>query len=80
MRFEAFIHNDDVTSFHVAIQGTQKVVVMGFHNFKNEELIKRRRVGQKMDAMGEKFKDEKNGVIIETCFVYCQKLYLFSKF
>ncbi len=41
MKFEVFIHNDDVTCFHVVMQGTQKVVVMGRHNFKDEALIKR---------------------------------------
>jgi hypothetical protein len=33
--------------------------VMGRHNFKDETLIKRQRVGWKMNAMGGKFKDEK---------------------
>jgi hypothetical protein len=41
MRYEAFIHNDEVTCFHVAIRGTQKMVVMGHNNFKDEALIKR---------------------------------------
>jgi hypothetical protein len=41
MKYEAFIHNDDVTCFHVVVQGTQKVVVMGHHNFEDEVLIKR---------------------------------------
>jgi hypothetical protein len=59
MKFEMFIHNDDVTCFHVALWGTQKVVVMGCHNFKDETLIKGWQVGQKMNAMGRKFKDEK---------------------
>jgi len=29
MKFEAFIHNDDAKCFHVAIQGTHKMVMMG---------------------------------------------------
>jgi hypothetical protein len=31
---KAFIHNDDIMCFHMDVQGTQKVVVMGCHNFK----------------------------------------------
>jgi hypothetical protein len=41
MKSKAFIHNDDVTWFHVVVQGTQKVVVMGRHNFEDEVLVKR---------------------------------------
>jgi hypothetical protein len=41
MKYEAFIHNNDVMRFHVAIQGTQKVIVMGHHNFKDEALIEK---------------------------------------
>jgi hypothetical protein len=44
----------------VAIQGTQKVVVMGCHNFKDEGLIKRQWAGQNMNGTGGKFKDENN--------------------
>jgi hypothetical protein len=39
MRFEAFIHNDDVMCFHMVVQSTQKMVVMGCHNFEDEPLI-----------------------------------------
>jgi hypothetical protein len=35
MRSEVFIHNDDVMCFHMALQGAQKVVVIGCHNFKD---------------------------------------------
>ncbi len=35
------IHNNDVTCFHVDVKGTQKVVVIGRHNFEDEVLIKR---------------------------------------
>jgi hypothetical protein len=31
---------------------------MGHHNFNDEVLVKRWQVGQKMNGMGEKFKDE----------------------
>jgi hypothetical protein len=41
MRFETFIHNDDVTCFHATIQGTQKMIVLDCHNFKDEALVKR---------------------------------------
>jgi hypothetical protein len=35
MKFEAFIHNDEVASLHMVVQGTQKVIVMDRHNFKD---------------------------------------------
>jgi hypothetical protein len=38
MRFEVFIHSDDVLCFHVDVQGTQKVIVIGHHNSKDEVL------------------------------------------
>ncbi len=41
MTFEAFIHNDEVTCFHVVVLGTQKVIVMGRYNFKDEALTQR---------------------------------------
>jgi hypothetical protein len=44
---------------------------MGHHNFEDELLIKRWRVGQKMNAMGEKLKDEKKEVIVKFCFICC---------
>jgi hypothetical protein len=47
MKTKAFIHNDEVTCFHMAVQGTQKVIVMGHHNFKDSELNKRWRATQK---------------------------------
>jgi hypothetical protein len=59
MKYVMFIHNDDVKCFHVAIQGTHKLVVMGCINFKDHALIKRRWVDEKMNVMGEMFKDEK---------------------
>jgi hypothetical protein len=41
MKFKALIHNDEVTCFQIVVQGTQKMVVMGYHNFKDEALIKK---------------------------------------
>jgi hypothetical protein len=41
MRSEALIHNEVVTCFHVALQGTQKMIMMDHHNFKDETLIKK---------------------------------------
>jgi hypothetical protein len=58
MIVEAFIHNDEVTCFHVAIQGTQKVIMMGHHNFKDSELSKRRWATQKINKIGKKLMDE----------------------
>jgi len=59
MKFVAFIHNDDVECFHVVVQGTHKLVVMGHINFEDHALIKRCQVGKKMNVMGRTFKDEK---------------------
>ncbi len=58
MRYEVIIHNNDVTCFHVDVKGTQKVVVIGRHNFEDEVLIKRWLACQKMNEMSGKFKDE----------------------
>jgi hypothetical protein len=41
MKFVTFTHNDDVKSFHVAVQGTHKLVAMGRINFEDHTLIKR---------------------------------------
>jgi hypothetical protein len=59
MKFVAFIHNDDVECFHVVVQGTHKLVVMGHINFEDHALIKTWQVGKKMNVMGGTFKDEK---------------------
>jgi hypothetical protein len=37
---------------------TQKVIVVDHHNFKDEALIKRQQLAQKMNEMGGKLKDE----------------------
>ncbi len=49
----------------MAIQGTHKIVVISCINFKDHALIKRWHACKKMNAMGGRFKDEKNGVIIK---------------
>jgi len=59
MKFVTFTHNDDVKSFHVAVQGAHKLVVMGHINFEDHTLIKRRRVDEKMNVTGGTFKDLK---------------------
>jgi hypothetical protein len=41
MKFATFIHNDDAKCFHVAIQGTNELVMMGYINFEDHALIKR---------------------------------------
>jgi hypothetical protein len=43
----------------MVIQGTQKMVMMGRINFKDQALIKRWRASRKMNVMGRKFKGEK---------------------
>ncbi len=58
MKSKVFIHNDDVKCFHVAIQGTQKMVVMGRNNVEDEVLIKIWWASQKMNEMNKKLKDE----------------------
>ncbi len=65
MKFAAFIHNDDTKCFHVAVQGTHKLIMVGRINSKDHALIKRQWVGKKMNVIGGKFKDEKKGVIVK---------------
>ncbi len=60
MKFATFIHNDDVKCFHVVVQATHKLVVMGRINFKDHVLMKRRQENEKMNVTSEMFKDEKN--------------------
>jgi hypothetical protein len=66
MKSTMFIHNDDVKRLHVVVQGTHKLVEMGHINFEDHVLTKRQHVGKKMNVMDEMFKDEKNGVIVES--------------
>jgi hypothetical protein len=74
MKYEAFIHNGNVKCLHVAIQGTLKMVVMGCINFENQSLIKRWQANEKMNAMGGKFKNEKNDITIESGFHFLPKV------
>jgi hypothetical protein len=41
MKSMKFTHNDDAKCFHMVVQGTHKLVVMGHINFKDHALIKR---------------------------------------
>jgi hypothetical protein len=41
IKFMIFIHNDNVKCFHVVVQETHKLVMMGCINFENHMLIKR---------------------------------------
>ncbi len=59
MKFALFIHNDDVKCFHMVVQGTHKLVMMGRVNFKDHALIKRQRANEKMNLTGGMLKDEK---------------------
>jgi hypothetical protein len=43
----------------MAIQRTQKMVMMGHINFEDQALIKRQQVGKKMNTTSEKLKDKK---------------------
>jgi hypothetical protein len=61
-----FIHNDDVKCFHMVVQGTHKLVMMGHVNFKDHALIKRQRANEKMNLTGGMLKDEKNMIIVES--------------
>jgi urease alpha subunit len=73
MKYVAFIHNDDVECFHVIIQGTHKLVVMGRINFEHHVLIKRWQVGEKMNVMGGTFKEEKKQGNHRKQFAYVAK-------
>jgi hypothetical protein len=59
MKSVMFIHNDDVKCFHVVVQGTNKLVMMGRINFKDHALIKRWLAYEKMNVTGGIFKDKK---------------------
>jgi len=58
MKFATFIHNDDMKCFHMVVQDTHKLVVMGHINFEDHVLIKRWQTS-KMNMMVGIFKDEK---------------------
>ncbi len=65
-----FIHNDDVKCFHMVVQRTHKLVVMGRINFEDHVFIKRQQAYEKMNVMGGMFKDEKK-------WGNCQKQFVF---
>jgi hypothetical protein len=70
MKFASLTHNDDAKSFHMALQGTNKLVVMGHINFEDHALIKRQRAYEKMNVTSKMFKDlKKQG--------NCQKRFVF---
>ncbi len=46
MKSTTFIHNDDAKCFHVVIQVTRKLVMMGCINFKDHVLIERRQLSR----------------------------------
>ncbi len=54
-----FIHNDDTKCFHVVVQGTHKLIVMGHINFEDHVLIKKQCTNEKMNVAGGMFKDRK---------------------
>jgi hypothetical protein len=80
MKFVMFIHNDDTKCFHMVVQRTNKLVVMGHINFKVHASIKRCQADEKMNVTGGMFKDEKNGLTIEAIYICCCKLCAFLKF
>ncbi len=59
MKSVAFIHNDDVKCFHMVVQRTHKLVVMGHINFEDHALIEIQWVGKKKNVIRGMFKDEK---------------------
>jgi hypothetical protein len=66
MKSATSIHNDDMKCFHVVVQETHKLVVMGCINFEDHALLKKWWACKKMNVMGERFKDKKNGVTFES--------------
>jgi hypothetical protein len=78
MRFEAFIHNDEVTCFHTVVQGTQKVIMMDRHNFKDGALIERWQATQKTNEMSGKQKDENKQSNHYSLFSFVVRSHVFS--
>jgi hypothetical protein len=66
MKSTMSIHNGDVKCFHVVVQKTHKLVVMGHINLKDYVLIKRQWAGKNMIATDRMFKDKKNEVTIKS--------------
>jgi len=60
------IHNDDVKCFHVVVQETHKLVVMGHINLKDHMLIKRQWVGKKWMQWAWYSRTKKNKVTIKS--------------
>ncbi len=75
MKSVTFIHNHDHKCFHMAIQGTHKLVVMGRINFKDHALIKRRWANEKMNVTSGMFKDKKKWGNHQKQFVFVAKSY-----
>ncbi len=74
IKFEVFIHNDDVKCFQVVVEGTQKMVMMGCINFEDQTLIRRWWACEKMNVAGGKRKNEKNNIIVESGFCFLLKI------
>ncbi len=64
MKYATFIHNDDMKCFHVVIQRTHKLIMLGRINFEDHVLIKRWWASKKMNVMGGMFKGEKKNEVI----------------
>jgi hypothetical protein len=78
MKFVASIHNDDMKCFHVAIQATNKLVVMGHINFEDHALIKKQHASKQMNMTSKMFKDEKNGVIVKSNLHLLLEVHIFE--
>ncbi len=79
MIFEVFIHSDEMTCFHVVVQGTQKVIMTSHCNFKDRELIKRQWATQKTNKMDEKPMDENKQSNRCMSFLFPTKGHVFSQ-
>jgi hypothetical protein len=79
MKSKAFIHNNDANWFHMAIQGTKKMVVMGCINFEDQTLIKRRRAIEKWMWRVGSSSTKKKGIAIENCLGFLSKVMNFFK-
>ncbi len=61
-----FIHNDDVKCFHVVVQRTHKLVVMGHIKFGDHALINKWRANEKMNVWVGCSRMKKNEVIVKS--------------
>ncbi len=64
MKYATFIHNDDVKCFHIVLQRTHILVMMGCINFEDHVLIKIWWANKKMNVTGGMFKGEKKNEVI----------------